>query len=339
MALSKHQMFVPAFSHKCTTNCIRYVDKTLPLPLSVVSCGSKCQRLYYLCLNQHATAAPKVSTPVIIIASVNMSDSEPPLLDDDLEKEDEEETTGRRRRKPAGMSALLAASAFKTAGASKGKKAKEVSISERRLSMENVTLAAGAAKKIQKRNEEKKETTSKDTGGLKSMMAKLGQKTEEEKADAGADDKRGLKGMMATLAAGKAGEPQVGAEKEKAKDEKSGIKGMMASLAAANAKAEQDASNAKTRGEQLEAGSSVEPSLESEVVPGEEVEGEVKKEHSVLLNLIRKKQARKPELQNDTNKSFKPIFTQGKELNMQSLRHLYLLFVKINRTCLRSKNA
>ena len=297
MALPMHEMFVPASSYKCTTNCIRYVDKTLPLPLSVVSCGSKCQRLYYLCLNQHATAAPKVSTPVII-ASVNMSDSEPPLLDDDFEKEDEEETTGRRRRKPAGMSALLAASAFKTAGASKGRKAKEVSISERRLSMENVTLAAGAAKKIQKRSEEKKETTSKETGGLKSMMAKLGQKTDGEKADAGADDKRGLKGMMATLAAGKAGEHQVGAEKEKAKDEKPGIKGMMASLAAANAKAEQDASNAKTRGEQLEAGSSVEPSSEGEVVPGEEVEGEVKKEHSVLLNLIRKKQARKLKLQN-----------------------------------------
>ena len=299
MVLPMHQMFVPASMCNCTTNCIRYVDKTLPLPLSVVSCGSKCQRLYYLCLNQHATAAPKVSTPVII-ASVNMSDSEPPLLDDDWEKEDEEETTGRRRRKPAGMSALLAASAFKTAGASKGKKAKEVSISERRLSMENVTLAAGAAKKIHnKRNEGKEETTSKDTGGLKSMMAKLGQKTDGEKADAGADDKRGLKGMMATLAGGKAGEPQVGAEKEKAKVEKPGIKGMMASLAAANAKAEQDASNAKTRGEQLEAGSSVEPSSEGEVVPGEEVEGEVKKEHSVLLNLIRKKQARKLELQND----------------------------------------
>ena len=292
-----HQMFVPASSYKCTTNCIRYVDRTLPLPLSVVSCGSKCQRLYYLCLDQHATAAPKVSTPVII-ASVNMSDSEPPLLDDDWEKEDEEEATGKRRRKPAGMSALLAASAFKTAGASKGKKAKEVSISERRLSMENVTLAAGAAKKIQKINEEKKETTSKDTGGIKSMMAKLGQKTDGEKADAGADDKRGLKGMMATLAAGKAGEPQVGAEKENAKDEKSGIKGMMASLAAANAKAEQDASNAKTRGEQLEAGSSVELASEGEVVPGEEVEGEVKKEHSVLLNLIRKKQARTLKLQN-----------------------------------------
>ena len=288
-------MFVPASSYKCTTNCIRYVDKTLPLPLSVVSCGSKCQRLYYLCLNQHATAAPKVSTPVII-ASVNMSDSEPPLLDDDWEKEDEEETTGRRRRKPAGMSALLAASAFKTAGASKGKKAKEVSISERRLSMENVTLAAGAAKKIQKINEEKKETTSKDTGGIKSMMAKLGQKTDGEKA--GAEDKRGLKGMMATLAAGKAREPQVGAEKEKAKDEKSGIKGMMASLAAANARAEQDASNAETRGEELEDGSSFELSSEGEVVPGEEVEGEVKKEHSVLLNLIRKKQARKLKLQN-----------------------------------------
>ena len=292
MALPMHQMFVPASSYKCTTNCIRYVDKTLPLPLSVVSCGSKCQRLYYLRINQHATAAPKVSTPVII-ASVNMSDSEPPLLDDDWEKEDDEETTEKRRRKPAGMSALLAASAFKTAGASKGKKAKEVSISERRLSMENVTLAAGAAKKIHKRNEDKKETTSKDTGGIKSMMAKLGQKT-----DAGAEDKRGLKGMMATLAAGKAGEPQVGAEKEKAKDEKPGIKGMMASLAAANAKAEQDASNTKTRGEQLEAGSSVELSSEGEVVPGEEVEGEVKKEHSVLLNLIRKKQARKLKLQN-----------------------------------------
>ena len=306
MALPMHQMFVPASSYKCTTNCIRYVDKTLPLPLSFVSCGSKCQRLYYLCLNQHATAAPKVSTPVII-ASVNMSDSEPPLLDDDWEKEDEEETTGRRRRKPAGMSALLAASAFKTAGASKGKKAKEVSISERRLSMENVTLAAGAAKKIQKINEEKKETTSKDTGGIKSMMAKLGQKTDGEKTDAGADDKRGLKGMMATLAAGKAGEPQVGAEKENAKDEKSGIKGMMASLAAANAKAEQDASNTKTRGEQLEAGSSMEPSSEGEVVPGEEVEGEVKKEHSVLLNLIRKKQARKLGLQ-DGKASYKQIF-------------------------------
>ena len=227
-----------------------------------------------------------------------MSDSEPALLDDDWEKEDEEETTGRRRRKPAGMSALLAASAFKTAGASKGKKAKEVSISERRLSMENVTLAAGAAKKIHKRNEGEKETTSKDTGGIKSMMAKLGQKTDGGKVDAGAEDKRGLKGMMATLAAGKAGEPQVDAEKEKAKDEKPGIKGMMASLAAANAKAEQDASNAKTRGEQLEAGSSVELSSEGEVVPGEEIEGEVKKEHSVLLNLIRKKQARKLELQN-----------------------------------------
>ena len=298
MALPMHQMFVPASSSKCTTKCLRYVDKTLPLPLSVVSCGSKCQRLYYLCLNKHATAAPKVST-LVIIASVNMSDSEPPLLDDDWEKEDEEETTGRKRRKPAGMSALLAASAFKTAGARKGKKAKEVSISERRLSMENVTLAAGAAKKIQKRKEEKQDTTSKGTGGIKSMVAKLGQKTDGEKADAGADDKRGLKGMMATLAAGKNGEPQVGAEKEKAKDEKPGIKGMMASLAAANAKAEQDASNAKTRGEQLEAGSSVEPSSEGEVVPGEEVEGEVKKEHSVLLNLIRKKQARKLKLQND----------------------------------------
>ena len=297
-------MFVPASSYKCTTNCIRYVDKTLPLPLSFVSCGSKCQRLYYLCLDQHATAAPKVSTPVII-ASVNMSDSEPPLLDDDWEKEDEEETTGRRRRKPAGMSALLAASAFKTAGASKGKKAKEVSISERRLSMENVTLAAGAAKKIQKINEEKKETTSKDTGGIKSMMAKLGQKTDGEKA--GAEDKRGLKGMMATLAAGKAGEPQVGAEKENAKDEKSGIKGMMASLAAANARAEQDASNAETRGEELEDGSSYELSSEGEVVPGEEVEGEVKKEHSVLLNLIRKKQARKLKLQNGKT-SYKQIF-------------------------------
>ena len=163
--------------------------------------------------------------------------------------------------------------------------------------MENVTLAAGAAKKIHKRNEEKeKETTSKDTGGIKSMMAKLGQKTDGEKA--GAEDKRGLKGMMATLAAGKAREPQVGAEKEKAKDEKSGIKGMMASLAAANARAEQDASNAETRGEELEDGSSFELSSEGEVVPGEEVEGEVKKEHSVLLNLIRKKQARKLKLQN-----------------------------------------
>ena len=174
--------------------------------------------------------------------------------------------------------------------------------------MENVTLAAGAAKKIHKRNEEKeKETTSKDTGGIKSMMAKLGQKTDGEKTDAGADDKRGLKGMMATLAAGKAGEPQVGAEKENAKDEESGIKGMMASLAAANAKAEQDASNAKTRGEQLEAGSSVELASEGEVVPGEEVEGEVKKEHSVLLNLIRKKQARKLGLQ-DGKASYKQIF-------------------------------
>ena len=292
-----HQMFVPASSYTYTTNCIRYVDRTLPLPLSVVSCGSKCQRLYYLCLNQHATAAPKVSTPVII-ASVNMSDSEPPLLDDDWEKEDEEETTGRKRRKPAGMSALLAASAFKTAGARKGKKVKEVSISERRLSMENVTLAAGAAKKIQKRNEEGKETTSKDTGGIKRMVVKLGKNTDGEKTDVGADDKRGLKGMMATLAAGKAGEPQVGAEKEKAKDEKSGIKGMMASLAAARARAVQDASNAETRGEELEPGSSFEPSSEVEVVPGEKVEGEVKKEHSVLLNLIRKKQARKLRLQN-----------------------------------------
>ena len=60
-----------------------------------------------------------------------MADSDPPLHDDDDQKEE-----GKwNKTKPTGMSALLAASAFKAAG--KGKKTKEVSISERRLSIEN----------------------------------------------------------------------------------------------------------------------------------------------------------------------------------------------------------
>ena len=99
--------------------------------------------------------------------AVNMADSDPPLLDDDDQKKEEGKWN---KKKPTGMSALSAASAFKAAG--KEKKTKEVSIFERRLSIENVTLAAGAAKKIQKRYEEGKESKPEDKSGIKGMMAK-----------------------------------------------------------------------------------------------------------------------------------------------------------------------
>ena len=226
-----------------------------------------------------------------------MADSDPPLLDGDDKKEE-----GKwNRKKPTGMSALLAASAFKAAG--KEKKTKEVSISERRLSIENVTLAAGAAKRIHKRKEEGKESKPGDNSGIKGMMAKMVKSTDADEPaevlEKPEDEKKGIKGMMASLAAGKAEEPQ-GGEKESS-DEKKGIKGMMASLAAANAKAQPDEDIVGKAPEKAattlsaEAGSSMDVSSEGEAITGEESSGEVKKEHSVLLNLIKKKRARKLE--------------------------------------------